>query len=142
MQLNTQYLRKLETLTVSGSNITVTFKNAPRFEGDIAQLGEHTKTVKNISFLSSTKDGAKVGVFPVFIPTNEQQRTVLSALIGSPVVAGDCYTFGSVPGARAFAAHLTKCGVRYSKENNFALGHTEPAAQAQPEAQEQADLSM
>ena len=143
MQLNPQYIRPLETLTISGSTVTVTLKNAPRFEGDISELGNHTRSHKDVSFLSSQVEAGKVGVFPVFIPTNKEQRVFLSALVGKPVQAGECYTFGSIPGARAFAKMLTDSGVKFSKDNNFAIGHTEPQAQAPATSQEeQVELGM
>ena len=118
--MSAQWLRKDSILNFTATSVACKFKDAPQYEGDLDGLKAHIKA-HNAHFSGSEVEGAKVGMFYTFRPSNQRQRDWLAGCISSPVEASRTYTFSTRWAAVQAYKALEASGID-SNASNWPLG--------------------
>jgi len=121
----------------SKKEIRCVFRNAPVFEGDITEVGDHVRK-HDAAFRDTTVGGRKAAVFPTFIPTTKEQRLYLGFRLGCKIKIGQAYTFATRFSANQFAKELRCAGVG-TKPSNWTYGIIQLPAK-EPDNQEELPL--
>jgi len=120
-KLNPNYVRQIESVNFTKTDVTCVFKNAPTYIGPIEGLGEHIKehdSSKNAVAFKESFDskGNRVGVFCVFNPTTKRQRKVMQDL-GVELEDGQGFSFATRQGAGSVFRAMTEAKVKVAASN-------------------------